>query len=221
MMVAMEQKIEQAWQTLRDQATLSVEQLDQLKRYLALLTAWNENMNLTAITEPLQMIAYHLHDALKLGDVIDMAALNAIADVGTGGGIPGIPLKIRYPHLAVYLLEVNHKKIRFLNMVIKELGLTNIQVIAMDWRTFLRKTSYPIDLFCSRASLDPDELIRMFKPSCPYNGALLIYWASVSWQASKFSVPYVKKELSYDVGNKRRKFIFLSSSSITDHTNNQ
>ena len=102
--------------------------------------------------------------------------------------------------------------------VIKQLGLKNVHVIDQDWRTFLRKTHYPIDLFCARASLAPEELIRIFKPSCPYNGAALIYWASTSWQADAQVAPFVEKEVPYTVGNKKRKFVFLRASSKTIDT---
>jgi 16S rRNA (guanine(527)-N(7))-methyltransferase RsmG len=215
MVTAQDQDIERAWQDLQNEVSLSPEQLDQLKRYYLLLISWNEQMNLTTITEPRQMIAYHLHDSLRVGDFMDMNSIHVLADVGTGGGFPGIPLKVRYPHLTVYLLEVNHKKVRFLATVIKELGLTDVHLIDLDWRTFLRKTALPIDLFCARASLAPEELLRMFKPACPYNNALLIYWASTTWQASKAVVPQVKNEIPYEVGNKKRKFVFLGTTTVT------
>ena len=100
---------------LQSQVQISDEQLHQLKHYYSLLIEWNEKINLTTITEPLQMIAYHLLDSLMVGEFVDLNAIRVLADIGTGGGFPGIPLKIRYPHLDLYLLEVNHKKIKLFN----------------------------------------------------------------------------------------------------------
>ncbi len=209
MAAKIDEEVKHAWDMLKSQVHISNEQLQQLKDYYSLLIEWNEKINITTITEPRQMIAYHLLDSLIIGDFFDMNTIRALADIGTGGGFPGLPLKVRYPHLDLYLLEVNHKKVSFLMTVIQELKLQGVHIIDQDWRTFLRKTQYPIDLFCARASLAPEELIRMFKPSCPYNSSSLIYWASEQWQADPKVVPFVEKEVPYDVGNKKRKFVFL------------
>ena len=132
-----------------------------------------------------------------------------IADVGSGAGFPGIPLKILFPHLSIVLIEVAHKKVDFLNQVIKTLEFQNAQVIDHDWRTFLRKTDEPIDLFVARASLHTDELIRMFKPICTYNNRKLAYWASKEWQPTKIEEPYLISDQMYMVKNKQRRIIFF------------
>ena len=80
----------------------------------------------------------------------------------------------------------------------------------MDWRTFLRKTDEPIELFVSRASLHTDELMRMFKPSCPYNNRQLVYWASVEWQITKQEEPFFEREIEYMVKTKKRRLIFFA-----------
>ena len=107
------------------------------------------------------------------------------------------------------LIEVNHKKIQSLKHIIAILKLENIEVCPLDWRTFLRKTDYEANLFCARASLDPAELMRMFKPSCIYNKAELIYWASLQWQVGEKEEPFLQKEIPYTIGNKKRKFVFF------------
>jgi 16S rRNA (guanine527-N7)-methyltransferase len=166
---------------------------------------------LTSITDLKSIIYYHFQDSLKIQHYIDFKALHTIADVGTGGGFPGIPLKIRFPHVKLVLIEVNHKKISFLEEVIRELNLTDITIYDEDWRTFLRKTDEPIELFCARASLQPVELIRMFQPSCVYRHAKLVYWASTHWQAEGKLLPYVQNEFTYSVGARREKFVLLES----------
>ena len=129
--------------------------------------------------------------------------------MGTGAGFPGIPLKIVYPHLHVILIEVVQKKVKFLNAVIQDLRLTNIEVVSFDWLTFLHKSTYPIDLFCARASLAPALLVTMFAPWSLYKKSKLVYWASTSWEKSAEIVPFFEKEVSYTVGQKSRKLVFF------------
>lgn len=199
----------QLWQRFIDDESLTQKQADQFRRYYALLTEWNNRINLTAITSLSDVIDYHFRDSLSLGHVIDLNSIRMIADVGTGAGFPGLALKIKYPYLRVVLIEVVQKKIKFLHTVIQELGLIDIEVVSLDWLTFLRTTKYPIELFCARASLAPDVLVTMFVPKCVYRKAELVYWASFSWEAQPSVVSFLQKEVSYSVGQKQRKLVFL------------
>ncbi len=115
-----------------------------------------------------------------------------------------------YPHLVLILIEVSHKKIQFLNELCSALELQDVELIAYDWRTFLRKTAYDIDLFCARASLSLDELIRMFKPSCPYRNQQLLYWASESWAPDEHIAAFIKNEYAYKIRHKKRRLVLLS-----------
>ncbi|TDK22690.1 16S rRNA (guanine(527)-N(7))-methyltransferase RsmG [Luteimonas aestuarii] len=94
--------------------------------YLALLDRWNRTYNLTAIRDPREMVTLHLLDSLAMQPhVADIAAL---ADLGTGPGLPGIPLAIATPALQVTLVESNGKKARFLREAVRQLGLGNARV---------------------------------------------------------------------------------------------
>jgi len=208
-MVDFSKKEEKIFHDFVTNFNLSLQQADAFKKYLSMLLRENEKINLTTITSVEGVIRYHFADSLLLSKCIDFTAMKSIGDIGTGGGFPGIPLKILYPHLRLTLIEVVQKKVRFLRKMIKSLNLDNSQVYDLDWRTFLRKTDYDIDLFCARASLQPDELIRMFKSSCRYKNAQLVYFAATGWSPSDKVEKYVKKEEKYKVGNKKRKFIFL------------
>lgn len=137
--------------------------------------------------------------------------MHAIADVGTGAGFPGLALKIKYPHLQVILIEVLQKRINFLQSVIDDLQLTNISIYSHDWRTFLRKTDYKLDLICSRASLHPAELLRMFQPSSPYKNALLAYWASIEWQPEGKEAAHILKTCEYHVKDRTRKYVIFKT----------
>ena len=200
---------EKNFSTFAKDEQLSVAVAEQFRRYLTTLLEWNEQFNLTAITEVKQVLALHFQDSLRIREYVDFAQLQSIVDIGAGAGFPGIPLKLIYPHLGLVLIEVNKKKIKFLEYLVETLSLENTEVYPLDWRTFLKKTDYEIDLFCARASLAPSELIRMFKPSCVYTNAQLIYWASTTWQPDKKEEQFMKKEVSYKIGNKKRKFVFF------------
>lgn len=199
------------WKTFIEHESLSEQQGSQFAMYQHMLLDWNGRMNLTTITDPQEIIAYHFQDSLALGHTVDLTNVHAIADIGSGAGFPGIPLKIAYPQLTVFLIEVNQKRIKFLKAVIEELKLSNIHVIELDWLTFIRKTQYNINIFCARASLKPEELVCVFDISRSYAQSTIVYWASKLWQASEDIEPYVTKEYSYTVGEKTRKLIFLQA----------
>jgi len=99
---------------------------DPLLAYLALLQRWNATYNLTAIRDPQQMVVLHLLDSLAMAPHV--AGLASLADLGTGPGLPGIPLAIAHPGLQVTLVESNGKKARFLREAVRQLRLGNARV---------------------------------------------------------------------------------------------
>ena len=199
---------QKAFQNFIDTFKLNEQQVDQFKLYLSLLLTARKQFNLTAISTIADTVDYHFKDSLALSAFMDLTKVTMIADVGTGGGFPGIPLKILFPHLAVVLIEVSSKKIDFLTDVIDQLKLENVEISSLDWRTFLRKARFPIDLFVARASLHTDQLLRMFQPSCYFQDATLAYWASRHWIMAKEEEQFFSKECDYLIQHKQRK-IFL------------
>jgi len=108
------------------QLQLDVALAEPLLAYLALLARWNATYNLTAIREPREMLVKHLLDSLAMHAHLDGIA--SLADLGTGPGLPGIPLAIARPQLRVTLVESNGKKARFLREAARQLKLGNIEV---------------------------------------------------------------------------------------------
>src|SRR5690349_4821513 len=109
---------------------LPVDLAPRLLDYLALLQRWNGAYNLTAIRDPREMLVKHLFDSLAMHRYVGAdAGVLSLADLGTGPGLPGIPLAIAKPELQVALVESNGKKARFLREAVRELGLANARVL--------------------------------------------------------------------------------------------
>lgn len=106
---------------------LNPELTDALRQYRDLLARWNRVYNLSAVRDPNAMIARHLLDSLA---VLPWLPEGRLLDVGTGPGLPGIPIALAQPNRAVTLLESNGKKVRFLRQVCLEMRLDNVAVIA-------------------------------------------------------------------------------------------
>lgn len=118
-----------------------------LLAYLALLARWNATYNLTAIRDPRDMVAKHLLDSLAMQPFV--RGLRTLADLGTGPGLPGIPLAIATPGLQVTLVESNGKKARFLREAVRQLGLGNVQVAESRIEAFQPGTHF--DAISARA----------------------------------------------------------------------
>ena len=132
---------------------LTEEQLSRFERYYELLIEWNQKMNLTAITEPREVAVKHMIDSLSAWDDSLFSPEASLVDVGTGAGFPGIPLKILYPRLKLTLLDSLNKRIRYLQTVVDELGLTDVRCIHARAEEAARQKEYreQFDIAVSRA----------------------------------------------------------------------
>lgn len=150
-------------------------QTEQFEKYYELLVDWNKVMNLTAITKYEEVVEKHFLDSLTLVKALDRKTIESeietVIDIGTGAGFPGIPLKIVFPDLNITLLDSLNKRIKFLNMVIDELGLEGIKSIHGRAEDFAKQKEYreKYDLCVSRAVANLATL-------------------------SEYCLPYVKKE---------------------------
>jgi 16S rRNA (guanine527-N7)-methyltransferase len=131
---------------------LDARQREQLEAYLALLAKWNKTYNLTAIRDPARMVTHHVLDALAvLPHLPDRPSLRVL-DVGSGGGVPGIPLAIARPGWRVVMVDPNHKKCAFLTQATIELRLPN--AVAHASRVEEMRDEAPFDVVISRAFAD-------------------------------------------------------------------
>lgn len=145
-------------QALREfQVQLTPEQVVYVQRYTAILLAWNEKVNLTAIRDPLEVLYRHFCESMYAAAVVPFQA-GRLADVGSGGGFPGVALKIARPELQVFLIESNIKKATFLAEVVRELGLTDTRVLVSQYEE-LGEEIAPLDFVCSRALGEFDKFL--------------------------------------------------------------
>jgi 16S rRNA (guanine527-N7)-methyltransferase len=131
------------------QLTVNDKQVLQIQQYINILLLWNEKINLTAIRDPLDILYRHFCESMYAATTVPVEN-GRLADVGSGGGFPGLPLKILSPNLRVFLVESNLKKATFLAEVVRELELTDAQVLVRRYEE-LGEEIAPLDYVCSRA----------------------------------------------------------------------
>ena len=158
---------------------LSDEQLSQFYKYYELLVEWNSFMNLTAITEFEEVLKKHFVDSVSLIRAlpdIDEVSYEVI-DVGTGAGFPGIPLKIAFPNLKITLLDSLNKRVQFLNEVITELGLQNMEAVHGRAEDFAKpgKLREKYDICVSRAVANLATLSEYCLPFVKIGGNFISY----------------------------------------------
>lgn len=130
---------------------LTEQQKKQLKKYYEMLVEYNQHMNLTGITEESDVYLKHFYDSLTLEKAIHLEKMHTLCDIGTGAGFPGLVLKIVFPNLKVTLVDSLNKRILFLQGVIQELGLKEVEAIHVRAEEFAKNRREQYDVVTSRA----------------------------------------------------------------------
>ena len=154
---------------------LTAEQIGQFSVYHEMLLDWNTRMNLTALTAPEDVAVKHIIDSLTAYDAALFDGARTLIDVGTGAGLPGIPLAVYAPHLTVTLLDALNKRVRFLTEVTAAMGLQNVRCIHARAeeaaRTAEHRAAY--DIAVSRAVARLPVLLEYTLPFVRVGGTLL------------------------------------------------
>lgn len=154
-------------------ADLSGEQLAAIQEYVSLLLRWNQSMNLTAIEDSVEILCRHFGESL-FGASILKVGKSRLADVGTGAGFPGLPIKIACPEMELALFESNSKKRAFLTEISQRLRLSAVTVRRERYEEF-RSDGRGFDFVCARA-LGDHEVFLPWARDVLKPGGLLALW---------------------------------------------
>lgn len=158
---------------------LTSQQLEKLNQFYELLISWNKKMNLTRITEKEDVYLKHFYDSLTLSKVIDLNQDLTLCDVGSGAGFPGIVLKICFPNLKITLLDSLQKRVNYLNEIIKELDLKNIEAIHTRAEDYAKQNREKFDIVTARAVANLKILSELCIPMVKVNGLFIAMKANV------------------------------------------
>lgn len=156
---------------------LNEKQYIQIYKYYQSLVEWNQVMNLTAITDEVEFAQKHVMDSILIHRIFDMNKVESMIDIGTGAGLPGLVLKIVFPHINVLLVDSLHKRISFLNEMIEVLELENITAIQGRAEDMGKDMKYreQFDLCVSRAVSQLPILSEYCLPFVRLNGNFIAY----------------------------------------------
>lgn len=141
---------------------------DRLLQYLELLVKWNRSYNLTAVRDPAQMVTRHLLDSLAIAPYL---CGQRLIDVGTGGGLPGVPMAILFPEREFHLLDSNGKKTRFATHAVGRLGLDNVTVVKSRVEDYADEVGF--DTVISRAFASVSDFVRLAGHLCGRKGCMM------------------------------------------------
>ncbi|MBW1867471.1 MAG: 16S rRNA (guanine(527)-N(7))-methyltransferase RsmG [Deltaproteobacteria bacterium] len=150
------------------------EKMDRFAAHAAELMQWNKKINLTAICKPLEIAVKHVLDSI-IPSLIIPSDKKKLLDIGSGGGFPGIPLKILLPSLSVTLIDASRKKVNFLKHIIRTLKLENIDALHIRAEEMAGTTGFEkkFDVIISRALTSLESFIAMALPLLSENGMII------------------------------------------------
>jgi 16S rRNA (guanine527-N7)-methyltransferase len=185
-------------------------QVSQIQEYIKLLLTWNEKVNLTAIRDPVDILHRHFCESMFATKV---AALDQcrLADIGTGGGFPGLPLKILLPNAQVALVESSIKKAAFLAEVVRSLGLDNVNVVVGRYEE-LGEEIAPVDFLLARALGDFEAFLR-WAASASVGATQVILWLGTKDLEAVKKIERWTWEAPVEVPQSLRRVIVLGSKS--------
>ncbi len=171
--------------------SLTENQIQQLEEFYYLLIDWNEKMNLTRITEKEEVYLKHFYDSLTISKVIDLTKVQTLCDVGSGAGFPGIVLKIIFPNLKIVLIDSLLKRVNYLNEIIKQLGLHDIEAIHTRAEDYARKHREEYEIVTARAVANLKVLSELCIPMVKEKGYFIAMKANAKEEVEE-ATPIIK-----------------------------
>jgi 16S rRNA (guanine527-N7)-methyltransferase len=177
-----------------ESAVLSPSQLQSISTYIDLLKRWNARINLTAIRNDEEIVTRHFGESLfaarhlfpLCSSVSSVVKGVDVADIGSGAGFPGIPIKLLAPKISLTLIESNHKKATFLREVVRALALTDVDIKNTRAETLIGQT---FDVVTLRAVERFDSVLPVVSRLVAPGGRLAVLIGSAQWQRAKLAVP--------------------------------
>ncbi len=185
------------------------EKKDQFGIHALELVKWNRKINLTAITDPLEIAVKHFLDSIAPAPIIPPDA--SLLDIGSGGGFPGIPLKILMPSLSVTLIDASRKKVSFLKHVIRTLKLENIEALYVRAEDLARDSAFAnnYDVIISRALSSMDTFVLMALPLLAKDGIIIVMKGKASEEEIESVYSLINKMSGISEGNKSNITLIL------------
>ena len=201
--------------------TLSREQYDKLSIYAEFLVEYNEKVNLTAITEPMEILRKHFIDSILLTKYVDIPLNSTLIDVGTGAGFPSVPIKIYRPDIKITLLDSLNKRIDYLKQLCEKLEI-DAEFIHGRAEDFSKKEEYreKFDFSCARAVANMALLSELCIPFVKQNGCFVAMKGpneDISLGANAVTVlgGMIEKKIKYKLFDEDRKIVLVRKISQT------
>ena len=201
--------------------TLSREQYEKLSIYAEFLVEYNEKVNLTAITEPMEILRKHFIDSILLTKYVDIPLNSTLIDVGTGAGFPSVPIKIYRPDIKITLLDSLNKRIDYLKQLCEKLEV-DAEFIHGRAEDFSKKEEYreKFDFSCARAVANMALLSELCIPFVKQNGCFVAMKGpneDISLGANAVMVlgGLIEKEIEYKLFDEDRKIVLVRKISQT------
>lgn len=192
---------------------ITKDQLDKLNRYYELLVEWNEKINLTNIIEKDQVYLKHFYDSLTLSQIIDLTKEEILCDIGTGAGFPGMVLKIVFSNLKVTLVDALEKRIKFLDIVIKELDLKDIETVHQRSEEYAKLNRNRFDITTARAVANLSVLLEYAIPMTKEGKYFIPLKANVQEELNESE--HALKELNTKLVEKKEFLLPIENSTRT------
>ena len=206
--------------------SLSNEAVEQFATHARELLRWNRKFNLTAITDPVEVAVKHYLDCVAA--IRFLPSASHLLDIGSGGGFPGIPLKIAIPQMAVTLIDASRKKVSFLNHIGRQLGLKRCNALQMRAEDLSERRPFPqttaggsktsrlpdsYDLVVTRALVSLDSFLTLAVPVLAENGVLVAFKGRLSQKEIDFD-PIRRKGLSVTIHRYELPYVRLQRSLV-------